>query len=337
MSFYIEGFVFKLPGIESPRTLQDVLASEHLKGQFDNYDATKSLRKSRHLSVATKLFSSAAIKLLEQEKLAKQLAEQPERVGVFITGENVNLKDDFDFDLCAKTHGPDHVSPLQAPNTLANVVGSHFARISSIQGPNCTISAGQHGVYHAMDMADLSLENKAIDTAIIGAVEVTSEYHRLLQPSLREVAVAAVIAQAGPSAAIVFYPPLMCTMPAICEQEMAQQIARQADKYRNRPQVDMVWLASGYDELEPDKFCTVLAAKNISQSVVLGERLFGKGGPCNPMILACLAHEMLSDPTANWSLLAPAILGGQPKQIRSIAIVSYDQLSQASTLIMAQR
>ncbi len=336
MPFIIDEFVFKMPGIESPAPLLGTIGEKPAERQFVNYDANKSLGKSRHLSAATKLLSSTATKLLGHKSFQQAIESAPTRVGIFIAENNVNLKDDFDFDLCAKTHGPDHVSPLQAPNTLANVVGSHFARISSIEGPNSTVSAGQHGVYHALDMAELGLQCGAIDTAIVGAVNVTSCYHKILQHDQREVCVAARLSRAHGDAAVTLYPPLMRTLPDIDEEKVARLIALQARKHLKHSDVDMVWIANGLSQLDPDRFTTVLTTKKTSHCVVSGKHLFGNEGHCDPLILTCLAHEMFMEETTDWSRLGKAMFGPAPERTGTIAIISCDEHNQLSVLIMVK-
>ena len=140
MKYSIKEFTYKVHQAESPQSLLSVLDEGFSDEKFTNYDISKSLGKSRHLSAATKLWSSAANKLLATKILADTLSRAPEKVGIFLAVENVNLEDDFIFDLCAKNYGPDYVSPLKAPNTLANVVVSYFA---SFQYHILCISFGQ--------------------------------------------------------------------------------------------------------------------------------------------------------------------------------------------------
>ena len=128
MSYSFDSVVFKAPSCDSSATVSDAVKGNLLTGTFENYDKDKSLGKSRHLSAATRLLSSTALKLTENKAVAEKVESAPRKVGVYIACENINLEDDFEFDLCAKNFGPDYVSPLKAPNTLANAVGSHFSR-----------------------------------------------------------------------------------------------------------------------------------------------------------------------------------------------------------------
>jgi hypothetical protein len=59
------------------------------------------------------LWSSAVNKLLTGNLLTDTLSRSPEKIGVFLAVENINLEDDFIFDLCAKNYGSDYVIPLK--------------------------------------------------------------------------------------------------------------------------------------------------------------------------------------------------------------------------------
>lgn len=337
MKYSIKEFTYKIPQAESPASLLTVLAAGFSDDKFSNYDADKSLGKSRHLSAATKLWSASANKLLSGEFLAETISRAPEQIGIFLAVENINLEDDFVFDLCAKNHGPDYVSPLKAPNTLANVVGSYFARFSGMRGPNCTLSAGQSGGIQALDLAMLSLDNSAIELAIVGAVEVNSVYHSRLNVNSREIAISCMLAHADDTDNVVIYPPLLQTRSTISEDDVAQKISEQASKYLGQKNVDMVWLASGVEMLDQDLLATAIAGHGVSHSVLIGEQLFDTGESCNALLFCSLANELMKSNNKQLSLLQPATLGSLPEQFKYVAIVSLDRNGQVAVLIQEHK
>lgn len=337
MKYSIKEFTYKVPQSESPKSLLSVVASGFLDDKFSNYDADKSLGKSRHLSAATKLWSSAANKLLTGNLLTDTLSRSPEKIGIFLAVENINLEDDFIFDLCAKNYGPDYVSPLKAPNTLANVVGSYFARFSGITGPNCTLSAGQSGGMHGLDLAMLSLDNGAVELAIVGAVEVKSDYHSRIDVASREVAISCLLAHADDNDDVVIYPPLLQTRPNITEVDIAKKIAEEATKHLGKSNVDMVWLAAGVNQLEQDQFATAIAGCGVSHSLLLGEKLFSTGESCNTLLFCSLANEIMKTDNKSLNILKPLTLGILPECLSSVAIVSLDNSGQIAILIQGRK
>lgn len=335
MPYTIKDFAYKIAHSESPETLASSLDTPWENNAFDNYDASKSLGKSRHLSAATKLWSSTTNKLLITELLSNCIEKTPHKVGVFLAVENINLEDDFVFDLCAKNYGPDYVSPLQAPNTLANVVGSHFARFSGAQGPNCTISAGQSSGLQALDLAALNLDNTAIDIAIIGGVEVKSNYHTRLNVESRDVAVSCVITAASDQDTFIFYPPSFQTLAVITEDAIAKKIASSIATHLKHTQIDIVCCISANNSINEESLHSAIASQNISQCLMVSDRLFGKGESCNALILMALAKEIMdSDGVINCDFLTPALLGHCPETIRTMAIVTVDSSGQIAVLIL---
>lgn len=335
MSYAFVNFSYKLPLHESPITIEQAITENGLSGKFSNYDPSKSLGKSRHLGAATKLLSSTAIKLNTNKDIAQHLEQSPSRVGVFIVGENVNLDDDFNFDLCAAIYGPDYVSPLKAPNTLANAIGSHYARFSLIKGPNCTISASNHGVNQALDMAILNIDNGAIDIAIIGATEVTSKYHQALKESSRELSTTCAIRRSTPDDRLHFYPPIFKRKPNYSEQcielLLSEEVAKIATQCLDKSIVDMVWVSSGSEYVDFDKFSTTLAANGVSDSLANVEALLGRGECGNELLSLQLASEILPNKT---NLLDKHIYGDKPQAPATVAFVSLTADQQFSVLVM---
>lgn len=321
----------------SSASLLPGLAGRHdaLQAPLADYDSERRLgRKIRYLSDATRLFGGAAVAVLDDARLAALLASSPERVGVYTCEETVNLRDDYQFDLCIKVHGPDEASPLLAPNTLANVVGSHFASYTGITGPNCTIAAGQSGGMHALQSAQLGLLEGAIDCALVGGVEVSSDYHRAAFPVVREVAVVHAIAPAETGADLVFFAPRIRMKAGAGAVDLAQSLKTEAQARFGTGTLDAVILACGSALLDMDGLCSAMGGLGVSDSVLPGERLYGYGESCGTLLALGLAKEMLAGEA---SLARAYILGSRQVPLRRLGIVSLDETGQFGALVMERR
>lgn len=325
MSYSFDSLVFKAPQSESPASLCEAVKKNALSGQFENYDENKTLGKSRHLSAATRLLSSTALKLIEQEAVSKVVASRPHRVGVYISCENINLEDDFEFDLCAKNYGPDYVSPLKAPNTLANAVGSHFARFIGLKGPNCTVSSGRLGVFQALDTATMHIDSGAVDTAIVGVVEVNSPYHTKLSVASREIAVASAIRKSRDQDAVVFYPPETLMAAGDIAQSIAVKLSQLSARYLDGDDVDEIWIART-PWVSKDNLVSALSDCGFTTHVVVFSENHLNGECANGLLLAGMAHEILANPTNELDVSR-----------KTVAIVDTDESGQLSLLILEGR
>ncbi|QUJ70215.1 hypothetical protein KDD30_19000 (plasmid) [Photobacterium sp. GJ3] len=324
MNYSFDAIVFKSPGSESPAKLGEALNEQAFAGQFGNYDEKKSLGKSRHLSAATRLLSSTALKLTEHEDIALSVNARPHQVGVYIACENINLEDDFEFDLCAKNYGPDYVSPLKAPNTLANAVGSHFARFVGIKGPNCTVSAGRLSVFQALDAAMMHLDNGSVEKAIVGAVEVVSPYHSRLSVPGREIAVASALRRGHLEDTVVFYPPII-RMAVNHEASIAQSVSELARRNLGGKPIDEIWV-SGQRLLNQERLLQKLQDAGLHPHLIVFSEEHFDGECANGLLLAALAEEKLTEAAS-----------ADDAQQRAIVILELDDHGQFSLLLMEGR
>lgn len=150
--------------------------------EFDSYNLYNHLPKKglRFRSESARLFCSNAFEAVKKAELGSMIQDQPHRVGVYHATELANLEDVFEFDLTAKNDGPANVSPMRAPNTLANVASGEFTIQTGITGPNVTVSSGYTSGLTAIDVALWHLEDSQTDCAVVGSVDVHSHYHQRL-------------------------------------------------------------------------------------------------------------------------------------------------------------
>lgn len=337
MELAIANSRYTLAADTSSAALLPGLAERHaaLQAPLADYDSERRLgRKIRYLSDATRLFGGAAVALLDDARLAALVAAQPGRIGVYTCEETVNLRDDYQFDLCVKVHGPDEASPLLAPNTLANVVGSHFASNTGITGPNCTIAAGQSGGMHALQTALHGLTEGAIDCALVGGVEVSSDYHRAAFAVQREAAVVHAVVAADAASPVVFYAPRIRMKAGAGAVQLAQALQAEAQKRFGAAALDAVILACGSALLDMDDLCSAMAGMGISNSVLPGEHLYGYGESCGALLALGLAQEVLLGGDA---CVRQHLLGSQQMPLRRLGIVSLDEQGQFAALVMERR
>jgi 3-oxoacyl-[acyl-carrier-protein] synthase II len=150
--------------------------------EFESYNLHNHLPKKglRFRSESARLFCSNAFEAVKRAELGAMIQDKPHRVGVYHATELANLEDVFDFDLTAKNDGPGNVSPMRAPNTLANVASGEFTIQTGITGPNVTVSSGYTSGLTAIDVAMWHLEDSQTDGAVVGSVDVHSHYHQRL-------------------------------------------------------------------------------------------------------------------------------------------------------------
>lgn len=151
--------------------------------KMDNYDPDGFLPKRglRYFSNATKMYCNLAFQCLNQNKIQDVVNLNKDRVGLYDGTELSNIEDGFVFDLSAKHDGPDLVSPMSTPNTIANAAASQMAIQSKITGPNFSINGGTCSALQAVDVASMHLKDRIVDCAIVCSTETLSKYHNAIR------------------------------------------------------------------------------------------------------------------------------------------------------------
>ncbi len=305
-----------------------------------DYDVERALgRKTRHLNAATRFFGSTASALLHNPCVREVLEGNSARLGVYAAAETINLEDDISFDLTVKTYGPDYASPLQAPNTLANVMGSNFATFNGINGPNCTVSAGQSSGMHCLQIAALALAEDAVDCAIVGGAEVASSYHAAAFPGSRESAVAHAVVEASPTDRVVFGLPVLWTLAGTSPTaELAGRLTAAARATFGEEKLDGVVLAFGGDRVDADELFSALQSAGDGGAVLAAERLYGRGESCSGLLGLGVAKELLGCDEPDAARMAPAWAGGRlPSRLQRLGVAGIDEHGQGVVLLMEAR
>ncbi len=154
--------------------------------KIENYDPEGFLGKKglRYVSASSKMYCNLAFNCLQDPSVKTLVEERPERFGLYDGSELANLEEAMMFDLVAKGDGPDYVSPMKTPNTLANASASLMAIKSGITGPNFSVCGGATGSLQALDIACMHIRNRITDYGVVVSTESTSRYHKALRKGL---------------------------------------------------------------------------------------------------------------------------------------------------------
>ena len=150
---------------------------------METYDPDGFLGKRglRYFSKATKMYCNLAFQCINQNHVNDVVELNKERVGLYDGTELSNIEDGFVFDLIAKHDGPELVSPMSTPNTIANAAASQMAIQSKITGPNFSINGGTCSAIQAIDVASMHLKDGIVDCAIVCSTETISKYHEAIR------------------------------------------------------------------------------------------------------------------------------------------------------------
>lgn len=135
----------------------------------------------KYLNKASLIYCNIAFQCINQRQLQNFIKENPDRVGLYDSSELSNVEACFQFDLIAKNEGPDYVSPMNAPNTIANAAASQMAIQAGVKGPNFTVCSGASGSLQAVDIASMHLNHRITDYAIVGSTEVINKYQTAIR------------------------------------------------------------------------------------------------------------------------------------------------------------
>jgi 3-oxoacyl-[acyl-carrier-protein] synthase II len=151
--------------------------------KMETYDPDGFLGKRglRYFSKATKMYCNLGFQCLNQNKVDEVVALNKDRVGLYDGTELSNIEDGFVFDLVAKHDGPELVSPMSTPNTIANAAASQMAIQTKITGPNFSINGGVCSAIQAIDVASMHLKDGIVDCAIVCSTETISKYHEAIR------------------------------------------------------------------------------------------------------------------------------------------------------------
>ncbi|MFJ5965849.1 beta-ketoacyl synthase N-terminal-like domain-containing protein [Bacillus sp. NPDC093026] len=151
--------------IENPRVVQ-----------INYLEATKFLGNKglKFMQPASLYLSVAAIIALENSQIDIKTTIS-DRLGIVVSTNYSGLKMSCQFDRTSINEGPNFVSPMQAPNTVANSPASHLAIRLQSKAFNTTIASGWCAGLDALGYAVNMLKKNNADTVVVGGTEEWNE------------------------------------------------------------------------------------------------------------------------------------------------------------------
>ncbi|MGH2509529.1 MAG: beta-ketoacyl synthase N-terminal-like domain-containing protein, partial [Ktedonobacteraceae bacterium] len=113
---------------------------------------------------------AASVLALQDAKLDASLFD-PDELGVVVSSTLSGLQSISNYDYTAVKEGPQYVSPMEAPNTLANAPASHLAIRLKARALNTTIANGQCSGFDALGYAAKALRERRARYVVVGGVE----------------------------------------------------------------------------------------------------------------------------------------------------------------------
>ncbi|MCY0976815.1 beta-ketoacyl synthase N-terminal-like domain-containing protein [Chryseobacterium wangxinyae] len=272
--------------------------SENKNLIIEDHDPQKFLKPKgqRFLNKATLVYGNVAFHAINNRDLKSKIDETPERIGLYDGTELSNLEDCFIFDLTAKNQGPDRVSPMKAPSTIANAAASQMAIQAGIKGPNFSVCAGMAGSLQALDIATLHLKQGITDYGVIASTEIRNYYqesirrgneshHRNISPELGIAMVlerreTLILEGKKPLATIKKIHSETHTEDLPIEAFLFQNISNMADQYS----FDTVIFSGGTSTINEKVFEEVLKKNGLNMSVIYPETLFGDNDNAGGML-----------------------------------------------------
>jgi 3-oxoacyl-[acyl-carrier-protein] synthase II len=154
----------------------------HSNQEIKKFDPTAYLGKTglKFVGNSTIMYCNLAYQCVESSGIKHFFEQYSDRIGLYDGSELANIEEALLFDLTAKIEGPDYVSPMKAPNTLANASASFMGIKSGVTGPNFSVSGGSAGFLQALELAELHLDMGIIDFAIVASVDAISIYQKTI-------------------------------------------------------------------------------------------------------------------------------------------------------------
>jgi 3-oxoacyl-[acyl-carrier-protein] synthase II len=131
-------------------------------------------RGLQFLNASTKYLMAATNLALEHAQLSSETVNA-EELGVVVGCNYTGLAVSIEYDQIAITEGPRYVSPMQAPNILANAPASHLGIRVQAQACNTTISTDQCAGLDALGYSMNLLKRNRAKYVIVGGVEELNE------------------------------------------------------------------------------------------------------------------------------------------------------------------
>ncbi|RKP54144.1 hypothetical protein D7Z26_12240 [Cohnella endophytica] len=153
--------------------LNEFFTLENVSGiPIQNWNPEELLGKKglQYMPLSAKYLMGAAL-LAVRDAWSEDQMPAPDQLGLVVGSNFAGVKTSVVFDHTTITEGPKYVSPMEAPNGLANSPASYLAIRIRSRACNTTISTGQNAGIDALGYAMNLLRNKRATSVIVGGVE----------------------------------------------------------------------------------------------------------------------------------------------------------------------
>lgn len=130
-------------------------------------------RGLQYLRPSTQFLLGASVLAMQEAALSDGRAD-PDALGITVGSNLAGLQSMANYDYTAITEGPHYVSPMDAPNTLANAPASHLAIRLKARALNTTIASGQCAGLDALGYAAKMVRDGRAHQIVAGGVEELS-------------------------------------------------------------------------------------------------------------------------------------------------------------------
>ena len=248
----------------------------------------------KFLNKASLIYCNIAFQCIYNRDLRGLINTSPDRIGLYDSSELSNVEACFTFDMIAKNEGPDYVSPMNAPNTIANAAASQMAIQAGIKGPNVSLCSGAAGSLQALDVACLHLRQHITDYAIVASTEVINKYQTAIRMGERrntsfcssELGAALLIEKANatdhtdPSkrlAVIKQFASGTQMQHESKEELLCRLINKVMESTDNVPPVDLLIVSGGAHNINEKSFDHILKSHGFKAPLLYSEKEFGSG------------------------------------------------------------
>ncbi len=295
----------------------------------------------KFLNRASLIYCNIAFQCIHNRGLLEYIKANPDRVGLYDSSELSNLEACFQFDIIAKNEGPDYVSPMNAPNTIANAAASQMAIQAGVKGPNFTVCAGALGSLQALDIASMHLNQNITDYAIVGSTEVINKYqtairrgeHRNPMLDSSEQGVALLLERTSDVNAVSQALAVLerfssgTQMPKETKEDLIWRLIRSVIDEGFSP--DLCVLSGGSNTINELKLNGIFAENNFDTKIVYPEKHTGVGDNAGGTLGVVYAIGIFKEKIFN-----DAIQTSGPK-IKNILVLSADSVGGASVCLVS--
>ncbi|WP_164779803.1 beta-ketoacyl-[acyl-carrier-protein] synthase family protein [Paenibacillus kobensis] len=159
---------------------------DYVGAVVDGWDPEPLLGKKglQFMHAGSQYLLGASLLALREAGLEESMPE-PDDLGIVIGTNLGGLKAASRYDYTAATQGPRYVSPMEAPNTLANSPASYLAIRVQARACNTTISSGQCSSLDAIGYAANLLRKNRAKCILVGGVEELNAYSLWVYNSMK--------------------------------------------------------------------------------------------------------------------------------------------------------